>query len=119
MTILKIGDVDFSHLINTYKVGYNVLLSDKSGRNAKGNTTIDIINRKTKIECGFIPMNSDELKSLLAAIEPYAVDVTYLDSKTNTEKTMKAYCSTAEPEYYRTIDGNILTKPMNINFIEL
>ena len=49
MTIFKINNVDFSDLVSGLKVGYETLVSDKSGRNANGDTVIDIINTKRKL----------------------------------------------------------------------
>ena len=46
MIYFKINNTDFSHLVSSLKVGYETLVSDNSGRNAAGNTVIDIINRK-------------------------------------------------------------------------
>ena len=44
--ILSINGVDVSDLVQGMKIGYEVLVSDNSGRNAAGDTVLDIINRK-------------------------------------------------------------------------
>ena len=45
----KINDIDFSHLVSGMRVGYETLVSENSGRNAAGDTVIDVINKKIKI----------------------------------------------------------------------
>lgn len=115
----KINNTDFSHLVSGLKVGYETLVSDKSGRNAAGDTVIDIINRKKKAYVSFRYMNDTEMASFLSAIADYVVNVSYLDSKTNTIQTFTAYTGTPEPEYYTIQPSGTLYKPMNLNFIEL
>lgn len=114
----KINNTDFSHLISGLKVGYEVLVSDKSGRNANGDTTIDIINRKRKIYVTLRHTTNAEMKSFLEAVKDYVVNVSYLDAETNTMKNAQCYISTPEPEYY-TISDKTIYKPMSLNFVEL
>jgi hypothetical protein len=114
----KINNKDFSDLVSGLKVGYETLVSDKSGRNAAGDTVIDIINRKIKVYITFRHTTNAEMKSLLDAIKDYVVSVQFLDPKTNTLSTIQAYTGTPEPEYY-TISDKTIYKPMNLNFIEL
>ena len=49
MVYFKVDNTDFSDLISGLKVGYETLVSDKSGRNAAGDNVVDVINRKIKI----------------------------------------------------------------------
>ena len=88
MIYFKINNTDFSHLVSSLKVGYETLVSDNSGRNAAGNTVIDIINRKIKVYVEFRPMLDNHMKILLTAIKDYVVNVSYLDPKTQTLKTI-------------------------------
>lgn len=117
MVIFKINNVDFSDLVTGLKVGYETLVSDNSGRNAAGDTVIDVINTKRKIYVTIRHTTFAEMQSFLAAVEPFQVTVTYLDPKTNTLKTANTYIGTPEPEYYNI--SHTLYKPMNLNFIEL
>ena len=119
MTNFKINDTDYTNLVMNLKVGYETLVSDESGRNAKGNTVIDIVNRKRKVYCTFRPMDETEMKGLLGAIADYVINVTFLNPKTNSLVTMRAYTGTPEPDYYWTHTGEKLFKPMELNFIEL
>lgn len=119
MNYLKVGDKDLSHLVNSLKIGYETLVSDNSGRNANGDTVIDIINEKRKIYVGLRHTTQEEMDYFLAAIGSYVNEVSFLDAKTNTMQTITAYRGTPEPDYYTIQEGKILFKPMTINFIEL
>ena len=88
MVYFKVGNTDFSNLVSSLKVGYETLVSDNSGRNAAGNTVIDIINRKIKVYVEFRPMLDSHMNSLLTAIKDYVVNVSYLDPETQALKTI-------------------------------
>lgn len=115
---LTINGQDFSYIVSGLKVGYEVLVSDESGRNANGDTVIDIVNRKRKVYVTLRHTTTSEMQAFLNAVESYIVTIQYRDAKTNTLKSMTAYIGTPEPEYY-TISDKTIYKPMNLNFIEL
>ena len=119
MAYLKINNIDFSHIVSGLKIGFETLVSDKSGRNAAGDTTIDIINRKAKVYVNLRHTTEEEMRAFLAAIADYVVSITYLNPKTNQLATITAYTGTPEPEYYTIQTNHTLYKPMAINFIEL
>ena len=119
MSYLIIDNTDVSDLVKSLKVGYETLVSDKSGRNANGDTVIDVINKKVKLQVVFRPMLDNEMAELLEAIENYVIDVTYRDSKTNSNKTITCYTGTPEPEYYCIQGDRVLYKQLSLNFIEL
>lgn len=119
MTYFKINGADFSHLVKGLKVGYETLVAEDSGRNAAGNTVLDVINRKVKLYLNFRPMDGAEMKALLSAINDYVVNVSYLDSESNNIKTITCYHGTPEPEYYWILDNNVLYKELSFNFIEM
>ena len=119
MSYLSINGVDMSDLVKSLKVGYETLVSESSGRNANGDTVLDIINQKTKLQVGFRPMNDSEMAKLLNAVDEYIVSVSYRDSKTNSNKTITCYTGTPEPEYYCILNNKVFYKEMNLNFIEL
>ena len=114
----KVNNIDFSHLVSGLKVGFETLVSDNSGRNARGDTVIDVINTKAKVYVSLRHTTAAEMQSFLAAINDYVVSVEFLNPKTGALKTITAYTGTPEPEYY-TITDRTIYKPMNINFIEL
>lgn len=114
----KINNEDFSSLVSGMKVGYETLVSSDSGRNAAGDTVLDIINKKIKVYITLRHTTRAEMTGFLTAIQPYVLNVSFLDPTTNQFTTIEAYTGTPEPEYY-TISDKTLYKPMNINFIEL
>lgn len=117
--VLSINGTDVSHLVKGLKVGYETLVSEDSGRNANGDTVLDIINRKIKLYVTFRPMESRDMATLLGAISDYVVSVSFRDSKTNATKTIQCYHGTPEPEYYWVLDRQVLYKQFSFNFIEL
>lgn len=115
----KINNIDFSNLVSGLKVGYETLVSDKSGRNANGDTVIDVINTKRKVYVTFRHMTDIEMNELLRAIKDYVVTVTVRNPATNTMIDLTTYTGTPEPEYYTIQDTLVVYKPMSLNFIEL
>lgn len=119
-TIFKIGDTDFSGYVSGLKVGMETLLSEESGRNASGNTVVDIIARKEKLYVTLRPLTESEMNTFLTAIADYVVTISYRHPKTNQMRTgVQCYVGTPEPEYYWMANGSALYKPMQINFIEM
>ena len=119
MSYLMLNGTDVSDLVKSLKVGYETLVSDDSGRNANGDTVIDIVNQKVKVYVTFRPMDDEEMAKLLAAIEDFVISVTYRDVKTNRNKTVTCYTGTPEPDYYFIHNNRVLYKEMNLNFIQL
>lgn len=118
MAYLKINNVDVSSLVSDLKVDYETLVSDNSGRNANGDTVIDIINHKIKLTVGLRHTTQAEMQSFLSAIESYTVQVDFLNPKDNQLKHITCYTGTPSPEYY-TISDKTIFKPMDISLIEL
>lgn len=114
----KINNVDFSSYISALKVVREVLVSENSGRNANGDTVIDIVNKKFKVHTTLRHTTAVEMQKFLSAIDDYVVNVSFLDPQTKALKTITAYTGTPEPEYYSISDKTIF-KPMSLNFIEL
>lgn len=119
MAYLKINGTDVSYLVKGLKVGYETLVADNSGRNAAGNTVLDIVNKKVKLYVTFRPMDSKDMAKLLNTFSDYVIPVSYRDSKTNTIKTITCYTGTPEPEYYWILNDQVLYKQMELNFIEM
>lgn len=117
MAVFKIGSYDASDLVSGLKVGYETLVSDSSGRNANGDTVLDVINMKRKIYVTLRHTTFTEMQRFLAAISPYQVTVSYLDPRDNSMQTAQVYTGTPEPEYFNV--SKSIFKPMNLNFIEL
>jgi hypothetical protein len=109
-------------MVSSLKVGYETLVSDSSGRNANGDTVLDVINRKRKIYVTLRHTFATEMRAFLASIKNYQITITYLDPETNSTQTANVYISTPEPEFYlvNTTNPNMsIYKPLSLNFIEL
>lgn len=115
----KINNTDFSSLVSGLKVGFETLVSDNSGRNAAGNTVVDIVTRKTKVYVTLRHTTDTEMQSFLNAIKDYVISVSYKDPHSGAMSTITAYTGTPEPEYFTIQNNRVVYKPMNINFIEL
>lgn len=119
MSVLSINGIDMSKFVSGLKIGYETLVSEDSGRNASGDTVLDIINRKVKLYVSFRPMDNKEMALFLGAISDYVISVSFRDSKTNATKTIQCYHGTPEPEYYWIQNNQVLYKAFSVNFIEL
>ena len=119
MSYLMINGTDVSDLVKGLKVGYETLVSDNSGRNANGDTVVDVINKKVKLQVTFRAMDDTDMAKLLATFENYVIDVTYRDVKTNSNKTITCYTGTPEPDYYFILDNRVFYKEMSLSFIQL
>lgn len=119
MDYLKINGMDFSSIVSGLKVGQETLVSDNSGRNAAGNTVIDVINQKFKLYVTLRHTTAYEMDAFLSAISDYVVEVEFFSPFGTEHLTITAYTGTPEPEYYTIQDNNIIYKPMSLNFIEL
>ena len=114
-----INGVDYSHLVSGLKVGFETLVSEGSGRNAAGNTVIDVINRKYKVYVELRHTTGAEMAAFLKAIQDYVVTIGFLSPKTNSMISITAYTGTPEPEYYTIQPTHTIYKPLSLNFIEL
>lgn len=120
MTLLKIGNLDVTPWLeeNGLTVAYQVLLSDKSGRNARGKNVVDIVARKDKVTAKFMPLNGDQMQQLLAALEPFVFDITYRSPKTQAEKTISIYIGTPSVSYIRAHGMDVRMQGFELSFIE-
>ena len=119
MNYFKINNVDFSYIVSGLKVGYETLVSDSSGRNAAGDSFIDVINRKIKLYVNIRHTTDEEMNKFLKAIKDYVVEVSFRDPETGALSTITTYTGTPEPEYYTIQPTVVIYKPMSLNFIEL
>ena len=115
----KVNDIDLSSYVSAMKVGYETLVSENSGRNAAGDTVIDVINKKHKLYITFRHTTGEEMERLLNAIGDYVVNVSFLNPTTKALTTITTYTGTPEPEYYTIQPGMVIYKPLSLNFIEL
>ena len=119
MTYFTINGVDYSDKVSSMKIGFETLVSENSGRNANGDTVIDVVNTKRKVYITFRHMFENEMRDLMNAIKDYIVKVGFRNPQTGGVNVITAYTGTPEPEYYTIQPGNVIYKPMSLNFIEL
>lgn len=115
----KVNGIDLSHLVSSMKIGYETLVSENSGRNAAGDTVIDVINKKHKVYITFRHTTGAEMQELLSAIGDYVVTVSFRNPTNSALTTITAYTGTPEPDYYTIQPNMVVYKPMSLNFIEL
>ena len=115
--LIQVGATNLTSYIKSYKVDYNVLVRD-DGRNAAGNATINIVNRKYKLNVVFRPLNETEMAALLTAISSFEMSVQFWDPKTQTQLTKFMYINTPSPDMYWNAAQAAIYKDLSLNFIE-
>jgi len=116
--LLKAGDTDLTPYIKSYQLDYNVLVKDE-GRNARGNLSLSILNRKAKVNVVFRPLNEEEMALVLGVAHAFVMDIQYWDSRTEAQRTAKMYVNTASPNMYSNRNETALYNDLSLNFIEL
>lgn len=118
MAYFKIGNVDFSTCVNELKVSrsnnYNAQM------NAAGDTVVDFISRKRQIEVGIIPLNDEQMKKLMAAIDNFNVSISYRNPVTGKiEDGVNCIIPGDDVEYYTIQTNKVSYKAFNLKFTEL
>lgn len=117
--LVKVGATNLTPYLKGYTVDYNVLVAD-TGRNARGNLRLQVINRKAKLNLVFRPMNEEEMSIVLLAIKAFSpLTVEYWDVESQTQKTAQMYPNTASPNMYWNAAENALYQDLSLNLIEL
>lgn len=118
MTYFKIGDVDFSDIVNELKV--NKSANYNAQTNAAGNTVVDYINSKREIEVGIIPLKEDDMSTLLSAIDGFNVSISFLNPITKElEDNVNCIIPSSDIEYYTIQVGKVMYNTFTLTFTEL
>jgi len=117
MAYFKINDIDYSMYVNSLKIDESVTYNAQT--NAAGDTVADYVNRKRNIEVGIIPLNAATMASLLAAIDAFNVNITFLNPKTNALEEASCIIPSESAEYYTIQADNVRLKALQLKFIEL
>jgi hypothetical protein len=118
MAYFKINNIDFSKYVNALKV--NTTANYNLQTNAAGDGVADYINKKRNIEVGIIPVDSNAMKELLAAIDAFNVSVSFRNPTTGAlAEGVNCIIPSNEVEYYTIQAEKVLYKAFNLNFIEL
>ncbi|MCT3099390.1 DUF6711 family protein [Lactococcus lactis] len=104
----------------TFKVGYQTIDADSSGRNANGEMVRDIITQKVKLELEWGPLDDATASALLKAIKAVFFTVNYPDAETGTQQTKTFYSGDRNLPAYSWSDNfsKIKWSSFTTNFIE-
>lgn len=118
MAYFKIGDVDFSNRVSSLKINKTAIYNTQT--NARGNSVVDYINSKRKIEVGIIPLTDAEMLDLQLAIAPFGVSISFLNPETNSlEENVACIIPATDTEYYTIRAANTSLKATKLTFTEL
>lgn len=118
MAYFKIGGIDFSMYVNELKVEKTANYTAQT--NAAGNTVVDYINHKRTIEVGIIPLDSEVMKSLQAALDAFNVSISFRNPQTGLlEENVNCIIPNSNVEYYTIQVNKVLYKAFTLTFIEL
>lgn len=117
MSYFKIGNKDFSSIVNELKINEKSNYSAQS--NAAGNTVVDYINKKRTIEVGIIPATEADVKALLTALDSFNMTISYREPTTGTITTCDCIIPDSNIEYYTIQANKVRLKAFKLKFIEL
>lgn len=118
MAYFKINNIDFSMYVNELKVDNEANYNAQT--NAAGDTVVDLINHKRTIEVGIIPLNSQAMIELQAAIDAFNVSITFLNPTTGAlEENINCIIPSSGVEYQMILADKIMFKAFSLTFIEL
>lgn len=118
MTYFKIDGVDFSMYVNELTIDTEVNYNAQT--NAAGNTVVDYINRKRSFKVGIIPLKSDTMKTILAAIDKFSVSISFLNPRTNElEENVNCIIPKSSVEYYTIQANKTMYEALSLTFTEL
>lgn len=116
--LIKIGSADLTPYIKSYAVNYNVLIKE-NGTNARGDTTINLKSRKSKLNVTFRPTSEAEMAIILAAINPCVVNTEHWDTKTQTQLTKTMFVNSPTTDFYTNRYEVGLFNELSLEFVEL
>ena len=118
MSYFKIGSNDYSPYIRGLKIkkaaNYN------AQTNAAGDTVVDYINHKRKIEVEFIFLEDEVMQSLQQDIDAFNVSVSFRNPQIGTlEENVNCIVPNTDVEYFTIQVNRVLFKECTITFNEL
>jgi hypothetical protein len=117
-TFFKINNTDISSYINELKIEREANYNAQT--NAAGDTVVDLINHKRSIEVGIIPVNSEVMKSLQAAINDFNVTISFRNPTTGLmEYDVNCIIPSTGVEYQMILYNRVMFKAFTLTFIEL
>lgn len=115
MALISIGGVDLPTPSD-----FQVSIADisKAERNANGTMVIERIATKRKIEISYRFLSRTDLATLLNAVDPVTFSVTYMDPKTNANRTATFYCGDRSVGMIDFVSSVPRYKDIKFNLIE-
>lgn len=118
MSYFKINSVDYSQYVNELKVNSSATYSAQ--QNAVGDTVVDYINKKRKIEVGIIPLSGEVASALLEAVDGFEVSISFLNPLTNQiEEDVNCIIPSTDVDYYTIRADQVMLNEFNLKFTEL
>lgn len=119
--LITVNGLDVTSLLVTsgFQWEKNDIDSSDSGRDLAGNMRRRRIAVKEKITLTFRRLNAIQLKSLITAIKPETVSVTYNCPTTAANKTAMFYTSQIKAAIPMIIDGSVYYEGVSFNLIEV
>ena len=118
MEYFKIGNTDYSNIVNELKIGKKANYNAQT--NAAGNTVVDYINTKRSIEVSIIPLPEEDAAPLLAAVDAFNVSLSFRNPITQAiEEGIGCIIPDNDIEYYTIQQGNVMLKAFSLKFTEL
>ena len=116
MTYCKLGNVDISNFVSGLKITTKHNYSAQT--NANGDSVVDYINQKKKIEIQIIPLEEDDYQTVLEAVL-FNQSVSYRNPATGELSTCNCIISSNDCEYYTIQTDRVMYKKMKIVYNEL
>lgn len=116
-TYFKIGNNNYSNYVQGLKVTKQHKYT--SSTNAAGNTVVDYINAKRKLDVTFIPMFDDEAIHILNDIDDMVVTCSFLNPLTNGLDTITGIIPKNNIEYYTIQSDRVIYQKFKISIEEL
>lgn len=118
MAYFKIGDKDYSNIVNALKVIKSANYNAQT--NAAGDTVVDFINHKRTIEVGIIPLSDSSMAPLLADLNAFNISISFRNPQTNMlEENVNCIIPGEEIDYYTIQVGKVSYNGMTLKFTEL
>lgn len=118
MSYFKINNIDFSNCVNELNIDKKAEYNAQT--NAAGNTVVDYINSKRTIQVGIIPLNAEDMRYLLTAINGFSVSISFMNPLTNSlEENVSCIIPDNGVDYYTIQAGKTMFKKIKLKFQEL
>ena len=118
MAYLKIGTHDYSNYTSDLKV--TTTTSYASQTNAAGDTVVDYINQKRKIEVTIIPLTDTMMRQLKTDVDAFNVSLSFRNPKTGVLETdVDVIIPSNAIDYYTIQTGKVMYKAVKLTFTEL